>query len=257
MTDHQISTRAEEIFFEIHRGNPREGPGSFEATRKAFSTLRNLPDEPIILDIGCGPGQQTMDLASLSQGTIYAIDNYEPYLQALQARVTQKGLANRVFPQAGDMNALPFEQAHFDIIWAEGSIYLMGFENGLTAWRPYLKPAGYIVVSEISWLKDKPPPDLVNFWDEAYPALQDQDGNITIIQRAGYNLIDHFVLPTEAWWDNYYIHIENKLSLLKTKYQNEAEALEVIAIEELETDLYRKYSDYYGYVFYIMQHPFF
>jgi hypothetical protein len=129
----------------------------------------------------------------------------------------------------------------------------MGFENGLTAWRPYLKPAGYIVVSEISWLKDKPPPDLVSFWDEAYPALQDQDGNIAIIQRAGYNLIDHFVLPTEAWWDNYYIHIENKLSLLKTKYQNEAEALEVIAIEELETDLFRKYSDYYGYVFYIMQ----
>ena len=253
MTDHQISTRAEEIFFEIHQGNPREGPGSFEATRKAFSTLRNLSDKPIILDIGCGPGQQTMDLASLSGGTIYAIDNYEPYLQTLQARVIQMELVDRVFPQAGDMNALPFEQAHFDIIWAEGSIYLMGFENGLTAWRPYLKPAGYIVVSEISWLKDKPPPDLVSFWDAAYPALQDQDGNIAIIQRAGYNLIDHFVLPTEAWWDNYYIHIENKLSLLKTKYQNEAEALEVIAIEEVETDLFRKYSDYYGYVFYIMQ----
>ena len=248
-----MSPRAEEIFFEIHRDNPREGPGSFEATRKAYSALTGLPDKPIILDIGCGPGQQTLDLASLSAGIIYAIDNYEPYLKALQAKVDQKGLADRVFPQAGDMNALPFEQAHFDIIWAEGSIYLMGFENGLTAWRPYLKPTGYIVVSEISWLKDKPPPDLASFWDEAYPALQDQDGNIAIIQRAGYNLIDHFVLPTEAWWDNYYNHIENKLSLLKTKYQNEAEALEVIAIEEVETDLFRKYSDYYGYVFYIMQ----
>ncbi|MBW2412428.1 MAG: class I SAM-dependent methyltransferase [Deltaproteobacteria bacterium] len=248
-----MSARAEEIFFEIHRDNPREGPGSFEATRKAYSALSGLPDKPIILDIGCGPGQQALDLASLSAGTIYAIDNYEPYLEALQTRVAQKGLADRVFPRAGDMNALPFEQAYFDVIWAEGSIYLMGFEIGLNAWRPFLKPSGHMAVSEISWLKDKPPLDLVSFWDEAYPALQDQDGNISIIQGAGYKVIDHFVLPPEAWWDNYYVHIENKLALLKTKYQNDAEALEVIAMEELEIDVFRKYSDYYGYVFYIMQ----
>ena len=253
MTDHQISSRTEEIFFEIHQGNPREGPGSFEATRKAYSALSNLPDKPIILDIGCGPGQQTIDLAALSAGSIYAIDNHEPFLKNLQTRVDQKGLAHRVFPQAGDMTALPFEQAYFDIIWAEGSIYIMGFEKGLAAWQPYLKPAGYMAITEISWLKDKPPPELIRFWDAAYPALQDQDGNIAIIQRAGYNLIDHFVLPPEAWWDDYYSPIENKLPILKTKYQTDAEALEVIANEQLEIDLYRKYSDYYGYVFYIMQ----
>ena len=114
MTEQQMSPRAEEIFFEIHRDNPREGPGSFEATRKAYSALTGLPDKPIILDIGCGPGQQTLDLASLSAGTIHAIDNYEPYLKALQTKVDQKGLADRVFPRTGDMNALPFEQAYFD-----------------------------------------------------------------------------------------------------------------------------------------------
>jgi SAM-dependent methyltransferase len=253
MTDHQISSRAEEIFFEIHRDNPREGPGSFEATRKAYACLSNLPDKPIILDIGCGPGQQTMDLASLSAGIIYAIDNYGPYLKALQTRVDRNGLADRIFPQAADMTALPFEPAYFDLIWAEGSIYIMGFEKGLTAWEPYLKPGGYLTVSEISWLKNRPPPDLVRFWDEAYPAIQDQNGNISTIQAAGYHLIDHFVLPPGAWWDDYYSHIEKKLPFLKTKYRNDAEALEVIAIEEQEIDLFRKYSDYYGYVFYMMQ----
>jgi ubiquinone/menaquinone biosynthesis C-methylase UbiE len=241
------------VFFEIHRDNPREGPGNFEATRKAYSALSNLPDEPIILDIGCGPGQQALDLAALSGGRIYAIDKHAPYLKSLQASVDQKGFADRIFSQLADMTALPFEQAYFDVIWAEGSIYIMGFEKGLTAWQPYLKSGGYLAVTEVSWLKDKTPPELANFWDAAYPAMQDQAGNIAIINQAGYQLIDHFVLPAHAWWDDYYFHIEKKLSLLKAKYQEDAEAIEWIEMEELEIDLYRKYHDYYGYVFYMMQ----
>lgn len=253
MTDNLMSERAMHVFFEIHRDNPREGPGNLEATRKAYATLSHLPDKPIILDVGCGPGQQTLDLATLSRGSIYAIDNHEPYLKYLQARVDQRGLADRIFPQAGDMTALPFEHAYFDIIWAEGSIYIMGFEKGLMAWQPFLKSGGYMALTEISWLKNAAPPDLTDFWNAAYPAIQDQEGNISLIQKAGYRLIDHFVLPPEAWWDDYYFHIENKLSLLKIKYQNEPEAMEVIEYEELEIELYRKYHDYYGYVFYIMQ----
>ena len=37
------------------------------------------------------------------------------------------------------------------------------------------------------------------------------------------------------------------------KYTNNKEALTVIEEEENEIELYRKYSDYYGYEFYIMQ----
>jgi SAM-dependent methyltransferase len=253
MTDLGMSEHAIEIFFEIHRDNPREGPGCLEATRRAYKALANLRDEPIILDIGCGPGRQTLDLAALSGGRIYALDNYEPYLKNLQARLARKGLESRVFPRVGDMTALAFEPEYFDIIWAEGSIYLMGFENGLNSWRSFLRPDGYMALTEISWLKDKAPRELTDFWVAAYPAIQDQKGNIKIIEKTGYQLIDHFILPPEAWWDNYYSHIEKKMSHLKAKYKNDAEALEVIATEELEMDLYRKYHEYYGYVFYIMQ----
>jgi ubiquinone/menaquinone biosynthesis C-methylase UbiE len=50
------------IFFEIHKDLPREGPGDNESTRKAFSMLVDLPAEPDILDIACGPGMQTIEL---------------------------------------------------------------------------------------------------------------------------------------------------------------------------------------------------
>ena len=38
------------------------------------------------------------------------------------------------------MDALPFSPGEFDVIWAEGSIYNIGFERGLREWRQYLKP---------------------------------------------------------------------------------------------------------------------
>jgi len=53
-----------DIFFEIHKDLPREGPGGNEYTRKAFYMLGDLPPEPYILDIGCGPGMQTIELAN-------------------------------------------------------------------------------------------------------------------------------------------------------------------------------------------------
>jgi len=69
MTDNLMSDKTMEIFFEIHRDNPREGPGSFEATRKAYSALSSLPDKPVILDIGCGPGFSRFLECSLSGHT--------------------------------------------------------------------------------------------------------------------------------------------------------------------------------------------
>lgn len=248
-----MQSKSEKVFFEIHSDNPREGPGNFESTKRAYSLLNNLPAKPTILDVGCGPGQQTLDLATLSDGYIHAIDNHEPFIKGLRKRVKERGLYNRVYPNLGDMASLHFEQQYFDIIWAEGSIYIIGFERGLTQWKSYLKSGGYLAVTEITWLKSNPPKELVNFWEKDYPCMQDEKGNISYINKANYRLVDHFRLPAHAWWNNYYNHIEKKLPALRLKYKNDSEAIEVINSEQQEIELFRKYSDYYGYVFYVMQ----
>lgn len=68
------------IFFEIHQNLPREAPGDNASTRQAFSLLTNVPPQPKILDIGCGPGMQTIELAKLTNGQITAVDTHQPYL---------------------------------------------------------------------------------------------------------------------------------------------------------------------------------
>lgn len=243
-----------EIFFEIHSGLPREGPGCFGATRRAFQML-DLPDCPAILDAGCGPGQQTLDLASLSNGRITALDNHRPYLERVEARARERGVADRITTCLGDMADLPFPPAFFDVIWSEGAIYNIGFQEGLALWRDFLKPGGYAAVTEITWLKPDPPAELVEFWGEDYPPMAEAPENVSRVTRAGYDLLGHFPLPRSAWWDDYYSPIESKLPSLRDKYHDRPEKLKVIAMEEAELDLHRRFADYYGYVFYVMRRP--
>ena len=47
--------------------------------------------------------------------------------------------------------------------------------------------------------------------------------------------------------------IEAKLPFIKARYKDNKEALQFIGMEETEIEMFRRYSDYYGYVFYIMQ----
>ncbi len=241
------------VFYEIHQDIPREAPGNAASTQRAFASLAHLPSQPTILDIGCGPGAQTLTLAELTPGKIIAVDNHPPFLTTLAERVGQLGLGDRIHIQLGDMTALEFPAASFDLIWAEGAIYIMGFAAGLQMWRSLLKPHGYIAVSEATWLQPNPPTEIKAFWQENYPAMQDVQGNLDIIRTCGYQVVDHFTLPESAWWDDYYHPLEQRLETLRQTYVGDGDALEAIALTQAEINLYRQYSTYYGYVFYIMQ----
>jgi len=81
-----------DIFFDIHKDLPREGPGDNHSTGRAFSLITGLPDMPRILDIGCGPGMQTRHLARISGGTVTAVDTHAAFLEVLAKSAAEEGL---------------------------------------------------------------------------------------------------------------------------------------------------------------------
>jgi SAM-dependent methyltransferase len=250
MTEKQMN-----IFFEIHSGLDREAPGSRDATEQAFRTVASRSGHPeifTIYDIGCGPGAQTLQLAELSSADIYAVDTHQPFLDRIAEAARRRQLSHRIHPVNADMNRLPFSDASADLIWSEGAVYIMGFERGLLAWQSLLKPGGFLVVSELSWLKNSVPDELRLFWEEEYPAMQTRERNECIVEDAGYSLIDSFVLPESGWRDGYYSPLERRIERLEIKYHQDPEALEVIETEKKEIDMYRRFSSFYGYVFYIV-----
>ncbi len=242
-----------EYFFELHTDLPREGPGDAASTLKALRLMEHLPAHPHILDVGCGPGMQTTELANHMDGSIIAVDTHQPFLDRLQERVNRAGLADRVKVRNESMFDLKFERDSFDVIWSEGAIYIIGFEKGLREFKPLLKQGGYAAVTEITWLKPDPPAEIKIFWDKNYPAMNTLEENLAALANAGYREIGHFVLPDSCWWDDYYHPLEKRIEMLSKKYADNAEALDMLNEERREIELFSKYSDQYGYVFYVMQ----
>lgn len=242
-------------FFEIHQGLPREGPGSDAATAQALNLLPNLPDRPDILDMGCGPGAQTLVLALSTRGSVTAIDSHQPFVDELRRRARVAGCADRVRAMRESMESLPFSPQSFDLVWAEGSIYIIGFERGLVSWLPLLRPGGYIAASELTWLVDDPPEQVRTFWAGAYPGVTSLQQNRALVERSGYERIAEFILPRSAWFDDYYDPLDARITLLKERYADDEEALQMLESHRLEIEMVRQLLGAFGYVFYLAQRP--
>lgn len=241
-----------EIFFDIHKDLPRQGSGRDKYTQKAFEMIPTIKN-PLILDIGCGPGLQTVELAKLTGGRIIAIDIHQPYLDQLKKLTEKEKLSDKIEIQNKSMFKMDFPQEYFDIIWAEGSIFIIGFEQGLREWKKFVKKNGYLAIHEMTWLKDNLPKEISDYWEKVYPAISNIEKNLEIIRKCNYKVVGYFPLPEDAWWELYYTPLEKRLKNMKTKYKNNSEALRMIKEEELEIDLFRKYNKWYGSVFYVIQ----
>lgn len=245
----------QDIFHQIHRDLPREGPGDPTSTARALALLTDLPHNPALLDIGCGPGTHTIHLAKSTAGKVVALDSNPYFLDVLDDRALAEGVAEQITTVKGSMFDLALPQNEFDVIWAEGSIFIIGFERGLKEWKRVLKNNGYLAATHLSWLCTDIPDEPKAFWAKEYPAITSIAENLEIIRQAGYVEVGHFTLPETAWWVDYYTPLEERLKGLKQQWATDSVALKVIADTQMEIDLYREYSDSYGYVFYIMRKP--
>lgn len=238
---------------DLHINGERQGPGSDKETRKALDMTLLDQNAPLkIADIGCGTGASTMALKRmLKNSRISSVDLFSEFLDVLNRNALQEGFSEDISTIACSMDNLPFQDDEFDLIWSEGAVYNIGFENGLSKWRRYLKPEGVIAVSEITWLTSDRPDEIHNHWKGCYPEIGTASDKIRIIEKNGYSPIGYFTLPEYCWLDNYYLPLEKRFDDFLQKYKNSKEALEIVESEKEEIDLYKVYSAFFGYGFYI------
>ena len=237
-------------FFEVYGTLPRAGPGDDASTAQAFRMMTGVPERPAILDIGCGPGMQTMELARLSRGKVIALDNHRPFLDKVEADARALGLSPYIETVNRDMNAMDFAPESFDVIWSEGALYQMGFENGLRACRPLLKKRGSIGLTELVWLTGERSEE-ARTWSLDYAAMKDVAENLALFKANGYEMLGHFTLPVSSWFENFYDPMQVRVDELRNKYQGNAAAMQVIDAAQAEIDGFKKCSGELGYEFFV------
>ncbi len=236
---------------ELFSGLERQGPGDASFSRHILSILPALPQNPRIVDFGSGTGAGTLILAKWFNTRITAVDFSRPFLEELESHARAHGLDHLVRTVEGDMGNLEWPEASIDLLWSEGAAYNLTFEGALKVWRPLMVPGGIAVISEISWFASKIPEPCLKFWQNVYPEIADENENSKHARAAGFEVVGIHRLPSEAWWTNYYEPLDERMKTLRPAADPAMQ--EVIEETEVEIELFRKYSDIYGYSFYLLK----
>jgi ubiquinone/menaquinone biosynthesis C-methylase UbiE len=102
----------------------------------------------IVLDAGCGAGHTALAFAP-HVGQVIAYDFTASMLDQVQQLATERQVSN-VVTQVGDVEDLPFDDDHFDIVATRYSAHhWLNPEIALREFKRVLKPSGTFVISDI------------------------------------------------------------------------------------------------------------
>ena len=154
-----------EYLYELCEALPRSGPGDNVNTNRAFNSISKSQKHPFILDIGCGQGMQTIELAKISNGKIIALDNHQAFLDILMKQAKNEGfegkieiikkegfnlISNFTLPESAWLNSyyIPIEKElpRLNKKYQGNEVALAifeGFRNELDFYRKYSKFYGY------------------------------------------------------------------------------------------------------------------
>ncbi|WP_050514868.1 methyltransferase domain-containing protein [Streptomyces rimosus] len=143
------------------------------AANSAAYLLGTLRPHMEILDIGCGPGTITADLAALvPDGRVTGLERAPEVLEQARATAEGRGLSNVRFV-TGDVHALDFPAASFCVTHAHQVLQHVGDPvRALREMRRVTKPGGVVAVRDADYA--------AMTW---YPAVQGLDGWLDLYHR--------------------------------------------------------------------------
>ncbi|MGW5938642.1 class I SAM-dependent methyltransferase [Streptomyces celluloflavus] len=122
------------------------------ATNSAGYLLASLRPDMRILDVGCGPGTITADLAALvPDGEVTGLEYAPDILPQARATATERGVTNVHFA-VGDVHALDYPDDAFDVVHAHQVLQHVGDPvQALREMRRVTAPGGIVAVRDADY----------------------------------------------------------------------------------------------------------
>jgi SAM-dependent methyltransferase len=178
------------------------------AENSAGYLLRHLADGLRLLDVGCGPGTLTVDLARrvAPSGDVVGIDISEPVVAEATTHAAEAGAANVTF-RAGDFRGIGLEERSFDVVHAHQVLqHLRDPVGALAAMAGLARPGGIVAARDADYdaFVWTPVDSRLDRWREIYTAVS---GRLGVAADAGRWLLrwaldaglDDVAYTTSTW----------------------------------------------------------
>ncbi len=133
-----------------YRTSTVHAQGAEFAEMRALAALRG--DERV-LDAGCGAGHTAVNFAP-HVAEVVALDFTASMLGQVNQLANDKGLTN-VVTQLGDVEQLPFDDAHFDLVVSRYSAHHWPHpQQAVREFRRVLKPGGQVLLADVVGFDD-------------------------------------------------------------------------------------------------------
>ena len=188
------------------------------AENSAAFLLSHLTPTMSLLDVGCGPGTVTLDLARrLEDGHVTGIDLSADVIELARAGQRANATTNVTFEQ-GNVYDLAYDDDSFDVVYAHQVLqHLSNPVGALVQMRRVVRPGGIVAVREsdfggFTWSPDS---ERLDRWMEIYQALTKKnrvDANAgrhlhAWVRAAGFNSLEvsssnwtFYRREERAWW---------------------------------------------------------
>lgn len=241
----------EDILYEVFGPLAQGAPGNDAATLRALEAVPGRDAVRQMLDLGVGHGRTTFVLAeALRDARITAVEIHAPFVRRITERARKAGVAHRVHAVCEDMEKIDIADGSIDLVWAEGSIYVVGMEQSLLTWRPWLRPGGCLAFSDFVRWADDLPEEARDFWALEYPDMASEAVIRSRAETAGYRVVSSFRMSKEAH-EAYYVPLEARIAELAG--HADASVQEILGGLLKEIDVVRRFLDKAGYMFFVLQ----
>lgn len=188
--------------YDVHREIERQldiqelRKGFLSYTRNAYELLPSRK-WPRVLDIGCGRGEVTLELARLTSGDVVGLDIDDTAFSDLRATIEREGLSTRVIIEQGSLFDVKFPDRSFDLLWEEGVLHILDPMRSIPLCGRLLKRGGFLVTAEtVDWF----------------------EGKLQFFGACGFELVERMLWPKRIWWNDYYGPLEERIRLLREQH---------------------------------------
>jgi ubiquinone/menaquinone biosynthesis C-methylase UbiE len=228
------------------------------AQNSAGFLLPHLEDGYALLDVGCGPGTITMDLAEIvAPGPVVGIDRSNEVIGRAREAAEARALSNLSF-EVGDVYNLDFEDSSFDVVYAHQVLqHLSDPGRALKEMRRVLRDGGWLAIrdadyGEFTW---SPPNGTLDRWMELYHQITRQNdaeadaGRYLTgwVEAAGYTSLEpstsewtYETVEEREWWADLWAD-----RVLYSEFARQGLEYGLTTSEELSeiSDAFRAWSD--------------